>query len=56
MSEEFFSFFGVKVKVRSNILLFILGELPGRGSMAVAVSVSDIRHVTYDTIHMTPDM
>ena len=53
----------VKVKISSKILLCILGELAGGGSVAVAVGVSDIWQVTgdmqngtRDTWHMIHDM
>ena len=32
-----------------------MGELAGGGSVAVAVGVSDMRQVTGDTQHLTPD-
>ena len=37
-------------------LLCIVGEFPGKGSLAVAVGVSDQGQVTGDTRHVTHDM
>ena len=43
------------VKISSGILLCILGELAGVGSLAVAVGVSELLHVTCDTCFVTCD-
>ena len=51
----------VQLKISTNILLCVLGELAGGGSEIVAVGVSDmwqvtgdIQHVTCDTWHVKP--
>ena len=39
----------------SQLTLCIVEELAGGGSVAVAVGVSDMRQMTGDTQHLTPD-
>ena len=45
----------VEVKISKSILPGILGQLARRGSVAVAVGVSEMWQVTHNTWHLTPD-
>ena len=51
--KDFFG--GIKLNISNSIILCTVGELAGRGSMAVAVGVSDMRQVTGDLSHLTFD-